>query len=149
PSSMNTCVSPSLTCLFSVSSSDPCGSHCWGLPLRSLRHCARRLQAGIVFIAWAVARTDIFWPKQNEAYKAAEKSGVAIFFFLACIVRDIDGLIAGVSLPFQSNPMLQETHFRPNLSSKNGSTQISHAHQIVGSTGEGKEPVHSTDSTMT
>src|SRR5215831_12366139 len=45
--------------------------------------------------------------------------------------------------------MLQETHFRPNLSSKNGSAQISHAHQIVGGTGEGKDPVHFTDSTMT
>ena len=58
-------------------------------------------------------------------------------------------MIAGVSLSFQSNRMLHKTQFRPNLSSKNSSAQISHAHQIVGGTGEGKEPVHSTDSTMT
>ena len=44
--------------------------------------------------------------------------------------------------------MDNETHFRPNLHGKNGSTQISQAHQIVGGTGEGKDPVHFTDSTM-
>src|SRR5207245_11656589 len=45
--------------------------------------------------------------------------------------------------------MLNETHVRPNLPSENCSAQISHAHQIVGGTGEGKNPVHFTDSTMT
>jgi len=30
-----------------------------------------------------------------------------------------------------SNRMLNETHVRPNLPSKNWSAQISHAHQIV------------------
>src|ERR1700746_1885825 len=58
-------------------------------------------------------------------------------------------LITGVGWAFQSNHMLHETHFRPNLPSENCSAQISHAHQIVGGTGEGKDPVHFTDSTMT
>ena len=57
-------------------------------------------------------------------------------------------LITGVGWAFQSNHMLHETHFRPNLPSENCRAQISHAHQIVGGTGEGKDPVHFTNSTM-
>src|SRR5215467_15495718 len=45
--------------------------------------------------------------------------------------------------------MLNKTHLRPNLPSKNWSAQIAHAHQIVSGTGEGKDPVHFTDATMT
>jgi hypothetical protein len=58
-------------------------------------------------------------------------------------------LITGVGWAFQSNHMLHETHFRPNLPSENCSAQISHAHQIVGGTSEGKDPVHFANSTMT
>src|ERR1700745_4478486 len=57
-------------------------------------------------------------------------------------------LITVVGWAFQSNHMLHETHFHPNLPSENCSAQISHAHQIVDRAGEGKQPVHFAHSTM-
>ena len=44
--------------------------------------------------------------------------------------------------------MLLQTHVGPDLHRRNCGGQVSHAHQIVGGAGEGKNPVHFADSAM-
>jgi len=53
-----------------------------------------------------------------------------------------NGLISGVFVASASNSMLLETHVGSDLCHQNCGGQVSHAHQIVGGAGEGKDPVH-------
>jgi len=53
-----------------------------------------------------------------------------------------------VGEPFGSNFMPDRTHFGPDLHRRNCARQIPHAHQVVGGTGEGKDPVYCAHSTM-
>src|SRR6266849_3989896 len=48
----------------------------------------------------------------------------------------------------RSNFMLRGTHFAPHLRRWNCGCQIPHAHQVVGRTGEGEDPVHFAHSAM-
>src|SRR5712692_6232466 len=59
-----------------------------------------------------------------------------------------NGLISGVSVVSGSNSMLLEAHGGPDLRHRNCGGQVSHAHQIVGGAGEGKDPVHFAHSAM-
>ena len=56
--------------------------------------------------------------------------------------------ISGVVGASGSNSVLLQTHVDPDLHRRNCGGQIAHAHQIVGSAGEGKDPVHRADSAM-
>jgi hypothetical protein len=53
-----------------------------------------------------------------------------------------NGLISGVLVVSGSNSMLLKTHVGPDLGHQNCGGQVSHAHQIVGGAGPGKDPVH-------
>src|ERR1700720_2168543 len=50
--------------------------------------------------------------------------------------------------PSESNPMLLKTAVGPDLHRRHCGGQVSHAHQVVGGAGHGKNPIHSTDAAM-
>src|SRR5579864_8877615 len=49
----------------------------------------------------------------------------------------------------ESNCKLCRTHFGPDLSHRNCSGQVAHAHQVVGCAGESENPIHFAYSPMT
>src|SRR5271170_6852276 len=55
--------------------------------------------------------------------------------------------ISGLFVASGSNYVLRQTHVDPDLHHRNCG-QIAHAHQIVGCTGEGENPIYLTHSTM-
>jgi hypothetical protein len=81
-------------------------------------------------------------------YQAAQKLIGTAFVYRFLIVGMPSGLISGVIVASQSNSMLLGIHFGPTLHHRNYSGQIPHAHQVVGSTREGENPVHFTYPTM-